>query len=148
MVHSNERPDNLPQKELLIAVVEKEDAILMRKKPEGSEPYKETWYLFGCEPIHNQDNPMTLKNYLKTDFGIDVQVVNEAVSVANEIKIDHDGIKKFFIYINMRCKYLGGIPRTPKGLERVDWIPKNKLQEYDLVPPSVRLLKGLGYMPN
>ncbi|MEK9158153.1 MAG: hypothetical protein AAB638_03160, partial [Patescibacteria group bacterium] len=94
-----ENLNNLPQKELIIAIIENDDAILMRKKPEGSEPYKETWYLFGCEPISHQDNPTTLKNYLKTEFGVDVEVSNEQVSFANEIKVDHDGVEKFFTYI-------------------------------------------------
>src|SRR5690349_12807005 len=118
--------NNLPQKELLIAVVENDGAILMRKKPFGSEPYKETWYLFGCEPIPNQDNPTTIKNYLRDEFGVDVEPNSEPVTMANEVKIDHDGIEKFFIYINIRCRYVGGIPKVPKGLERVDWVPKDK----------------------
>lgn len=28
--------------------MKKDDAILMRKKPDGSPPYKETWYIFGA----------------------------------------------------------------------------------------------------
>lgn len=35
-------------KVLNIGVIQKEDTILMRKKPDGSLPYKETWYIFGC----------------------------------------------------------------------------------------------------
>ncbi len=32
---------------LNIAVIENNGKVLMRKKPDGSLPYKETWYLFG-----------------------------------------------------------------------------------------------------
>ena len=32
----------------IIAVVKKDNAVLMRKKEKGSPPYKETWYLFGA----------------------------------------------------------------------------------------------------
>lgn len=141
-----ENLNHLPEKTLIIAVIENDDSILMRKKPFGSEPYKETWYLFGCEPVGDQDNPTTLKSYLKNEFNVDVEVNNEQISFANEVKTDHDGIEKFFTYINMRCRYLGGTPKVPKGIERVDWVPKNKLSEYDLVPPSAKLLKGLGYI--
>lgn len=141
-----ENLNNLTEKTLIIAVIENDDAILMRKKPFGSEPYKETWYLFGCELISDQDNSTTLKNYLKTEFGVDVEVNGEQISFANEVKMDHDGIEKFFTYINMQCRYLGGTLVVPKGLERVDWVPKEKLANYDLVPPSVLLLKKLGYL--
>lgn len=49
--------ESLPTKELIIAVVEKDDAILMRKKLAGSKPYEEMWYSFGCERISSQDDP-------------------------------------------------------------------------------------------
>ena len=138
--------DNLLTKELIIAVIEKDDTVLIRKKPAGSPPYEETWYLFGCEPIAEQDNPTTLKNYLKTELDIDVDVSNELIPSDFEIKQDHDGIEKNFIYINLHCKYLGGEPKTPKGVERVEWIPKDKLTEYDIVPPSTKLFKTLRWL--
>lgn len=137
--------NNLPQKELIIAVIEKGNSILMRKKPAGSPPYKETWYLFGCEKISNQDDPTTLKNYLKAHVGIDVDVSNKPLSLDFEIKLDHDGIEKKFIYFNLLCKYLGGTPKIPQGAELVEWLPKDKLKTFDMVPPSVKLFKNLGY---
>lgn len=140
--------DNLPQKELIIAVIGKDDSVLMRKKPQDSLPYKETWYLFGCEPVPNQDNPTTIKNYLKSELGIDVEVSSELLPPDFEIKQDHDGIEKNFVYTNLKCHYLGGNSKTPKGAERVEWISKDKLSEYDLVPPSRRLLKAMGYLSN
>jgi len=136
----------LPQKNLIIAVIENDNSILMRKKPEGSLPYKETWYLFGCEVIPTQDNSKTIKDYLKSTLGIEVEIDTQSVSYGTEEKVDHDGILKFFIYINLKCIYRNGELRTPEGVERVAWIEKNKLKEYDLVPPSKKLLEELGYI--
>ena len=138
--------NNLPTKELIIAIVEKEGSILMRKKPEGSLPYKETWYLFGCERLSTQEDSVTIQNYLKIELDINVEVNNRIIPSGFEIKKDHDGVEKNFIYSNLLCKYLNGTPQTPSGIERVEWLPKNKLSEYDLVPPSVKLLKSLGYL--
>ena len=117
----------------------------MRKKPEGSPPYKETWYLFGCEKISTQEDGETIKNYLKTELDIDVEVI-KGLEGNSEIKHDHDGIEKNFIYTNLLCKYIGGNIKTPEGAEKVEWIPKDELKEYDLVPPSAKLLKKLGYL--
>lgn len=139
-------PDNLPRKDLIIAVIEKDNSILMRKKPEGSFPYKETWYLFGCEQIPTQDNPTTIKNYLKSTIGIDVEVDNKLIPFGTEIKEDHDGITKIFTYVNIRCVYLGGEPKIPNGAERVEWVKKDELKNYDLVPPSRKLLEDIGYI--
>jgi len=137
---------DLPRKELIIAVVEKDDAILMRKKPDGSPPYKETWYMFGCEPVSGKDNKQVIKDYLKSELGIDVEIEDRVIDADTEVKADHDGITKTFIYRNLLCKYLGSEPRVPKGAEKVEWILKNELSDYDLVPPSRKLLKNLGYV--
>lgn len=137
---------DFPTKELIIAVVEKNDAILMRKKPDGSPPYKETWYIFGCEPKPDQNNEDVIKDYLKSELGIDVEVENKIIDPDTEIKADHDGVTKTFIYRNLLCKYLSGEPKVPVGAEKVAWIPKAELSDYDLVPPSRKLLRKLGYV--
>lgn len=138
--------NNSPQKELIIAVVEHDDAILMRKKPAGSPPYAETWYLFGCERVPAQDDSITIKAYLKTEIGVDVDIIDESLPFGFETKRDHDGVEKNFVYANLRCRYIGGAPLIPKGAERVEWIPKDKLHDYDLVPPSAKVLRGLGFL--
>lgn len=128
----------------MIAVVENKDdrSVLMRKKPAGTAPYKETWYLFGCEPLENQDNVLTLTNYLKEEIGIEVLSVME-VARDEEVKEDKDGIVKKFIYIDFHCYYRRGAIKVPKGIEKVEWVPRNKFDDYDLVPPSRKLLGEL-----
>ncbi len=133
-------------KELLIAVIEKDDTLLMRKKPAGSPPYTETWYSFGCEKIEGQDNKQTIVQYLKDAIGVDVVIDTLKIPPAGEIKKDHDGVEKQFIYHNFLCKYVEGEPKIPAGAERVEWIQKERLHEYDIVPPSVELLTDLGFL--
>lgn len=135
----------LPIKTLLMVVIEKDTAILMRKKPAGSPPYHETWYLFGCEKDLMKDDIKTLAEYLFNTFGI---VVNNFLEIGQdgEIKEDHDSIKKQFVYVNFTCTYQVGEIKTPAGIEKVSWIPKDELTQYDIVPPAVLLLKKLGYL--
>ncbi|MDD3101758.1 MAG: hypothetical protein PHE59_01255 [Patescibacteria group bacterium] len=141
----NNTANELGTKILLIAVIEKDDAILMRKKPEGSLPYKETWYLFGCERVLNQDDSKTISEYIKKTLNIDIYSIIQ-IGEDSEVKQDHDGIVKKFIYIDFSCFYKNGLPKTPEGAEKVEWIPKEKIKEYDIVPPSKKLLKKIGYL--
>ena len=83
---------------------------------------------------------------MKSELDIDVDVSDTLISPNFEIKEDHDGIEKNFIYINLLCNYITGIPKILQGSERVEWIPVNDLPKYDLVPPSKKLLKGIGYI--
>lgn len=136
---------NFPIKTLLMAVIEKDNAVLMRKKPAGSPPYSETWYLFGCEKDPMKDDAETLAEYLFNTLGIVVNNFSE-IGQDGEVKEDHDSIVKQFVYINFTCAYQEGEIKTPAGIEKVAWIPKGELAQYDIVSPAVILLKELGYM--
>jgi hypothetical protein len=61
-------------KVLVVAIIKNGDFILMRKKPDGSPPYKETWYLFGADVSHNTDPDQEIKKLVKSQAGIDIEV--------------------------------------------------------------------------
>src|SRR3989344_8229566 len=128
--------NKLGSKKLLIAVIQNGDKILMRKKPAGSLPYKETWYLFGCEPKPDQEDSSTLTQYAKENLGIDIHSI-VPIGEDSEVKQDYDGLVKKFVYVSFDCFYRNGIPKVPAGAESVEWIAKDKLHKYDIVPPSV-----------
>ena len=64
----------------------------------------------------------------------------------DEVKQDHDGIVKHFFYIDFRCSYGTGEPVLPAGAEKIEWVPREKLVEYDIIPPSAKLFQELGYL--
>lgn len=130
---------------LVIGVVKKEDAVLMRKKPDGSLPYKETWYLFGGELTPDLTPQEAIINEVKAKTGIDIKV-SENFSWDCEIKKDLDGEKKFFVYLDTLCEYVAGEPQLSEGIEKLEWISITELDNYDIVPPSRILFKKLGYL--
>lgn len=128
-----------------MCVIERDGSVLMRKKPEGSFPYAETWYIFGCDRDASKDDTETLANYIFKTLGIAVNRFGE-IGQGDEIKEDHDGVIKHFFYINFQCEYEAGELKAMEGIERIEWVPKEKLSEYDIVPPSVKLFKEIGYL--
>ncbi|GHU07304.1 hypothetical protein FACS189431_1640 [Alphaproteobacteria bacterium] len=132
---------------LNIAVIENGGKILMRKKPDGSLPYKETWYSFGGEVVDGISPEQAAKDIVKKQTGIDISL-RENVGWDTEIKNDLDGERKQFIYLDSIFDYTGGDLEIGEGenIEKLEWIPIGKLPEYDIVPPSVELYKKLGYM--
>lgn len=132
-------------KVLIIAVIKKGNAIFMRKKPDGSPPYKETWYLFGAEIDPGMSPDDTLKVHVKKQAGIDI-AIGQKVSWDTEIKHDLDGVKKFFVYLDIICEYAGGEPALTPGIEKLEWVEIEDLKNYELVPPSVKVFKKLGYL--
>jgi ADP-ribose pyrophosphatase YjhB (NUDIX family) len=131
---------------LIIGVIRKGDSVLLRKKPEGSPPYSETWYLFGGEVSgENTDPDQVLVSHVKKTTGVDIQIT-ERLGWDTEIKPDHEGIMTNHIYLDCLAEYVGGELVLGEGIEKIEWVPIEKLHEYDLVPPSVKLFKKLKYI--
>ena len=130
-------------KVLIIGVVKNGDSILMRKKPDGSQPYKETWYLFGGELIEGKTPEIAIVEEVKIKAGIEIKVVDKH-SWDTEVKKDLDGEVKQFIYLDTICEYLGGELVPGEGIEKLEWAPISKIGQYDIVPPSRILFEKLG----
>lgn len=129
---------------LIIAVIESRGRVLMRQKRPGS-PYRQTWYLFGTEFQHGKDPARTLEEAIKGQIGITIRAT-EAITWDAEVKRDHDGTRKQFLYLSVRCKHVSGTPVCPTDAESIGWVRKSELQEYDLVPPTEKLFKRLGWL--
>lgn len=133
-------------KVLIVAIVENEKGeILMRKKPDGSPPYAETWYIFGVELKAGEDISETIRVHVKNQAGIETQLV-ERLGWDDEVKADLDGETKQFIYLDVLSQYVNGTLQTVEGIEKLEWVPKSKLGEYTIVPPSRKLFARLGWL--
>lgn len=135
----------MPIKALIIAIIQKQGSILMRKKPNGSPPYQQTWYLFGAELTADESPDDTIKKHIKKQTGIDI-AVNKEFSWGTEVKHDLDGIEKMFIYLDVLCDYVSGELVPSASIEQLKWVEIKDLPKYDLVPPSVEVFKKLGYL--
>lgn len=132
-------------KVLIVGVVKKDGTILMRKKPDGSPPYNETWYIFGAEATPDIHPDQAIINEVKSKSGINVSVTSK-ISWDTEIKHDLDGIEKFFVYLDVECEYVDGDIVVGEGIEKIEWVKPEDLASYDIVPPSRILFEKLGYL--
>jgi len=133
-------------KVLVVGVVRKDNAVLMRKKPDGSAPYKETWYLFGGETDGSRVPDDAIRETVLFQAGITI-AVGQKFSWDTEIKHDLDGIEKYFVYLDVLCDYSGGELIPAPGIEKLEWVSTEDLHQYDIVPPSRILFQKLGYLP-
>jgi len=130
----------------VIGVIKKGNTVLMRKKPDGAGPYKEPWYLFGAEiDGDNQDPNEAIKNRVRDMTGVEIDV-KERLTWNVEAKPDPNGIEAFYVYLDIMCEYVSGELIPGEGIEKLEWIPVEKLSKYDLVPPSRKLLKRIGWL--
>ena len=134
-------------KVLIVVVVKKGGTILMRKKPAGSSPYAETWYIFGVEVGPYVDLDKAIIDEVRTRSGITVSVANK-ISWDTEVKHDLDDVEKFFVYLDVECDYVSGDIVIGEGIEKIEWVKPEDLPLYDIVPPSRILFEKLGYLAN
>lgn len=132
-------------KALIIAVIQKGNTILLRKKPDGSPPYNETWYLFGGELTSEKSPEEIIMASVKEQTGITIRM-NKQLSWDTEVKKDTDGVEKYFVYLDMLCDFVEGELQPGPGIEKLEWVEIDRLADYDHVPPSRILLKKLGYL--
>ena len=132
-------------KVLIVAVVEKDGKILMRKKPDGSPPYDETWYIFGAVATPDTNPDQAVIEEVRSESGVVVSVKNK-ISWDTEVKNDLDGVEKFFIYLDVLCEYESGDLVLGEGIEKLEWVDRGSLKDYDIVPPSRILFEKLGYL--
>ncbi len=132
-------------KVLAVAIVERGGKVLMRKKPDGSPPYHETWYIFGATVTPEVPVDKAIADEVRAMAGVDI-AVGDKVSWDTEVKCDIDGVEKFFVYLDVICEYAGGELTAGEGVERLEWVDKARLGEYDIVPPSRILFEKLGYI--
>lgn len=131
---------------LVIGVVKKGNSILMRKKPKGSPPYKQTWYLFGGELKPNKTVEKTIIDELKSKTGIVIKKIKR-ISWDTEVKKDLDGKEKLFIYLDTISNYdRGALKIKDKLIEELKWVPIKDLGKYDIVPPSRKVFRNLGFI--
>lgn len=132
---------------LNIAVIEHDGKILMRKKPNGSLPYKKTWYLFGGEVAEGKSPENATKEIVNLQAGINIKL-RQNLGWDTEIKNDLDGELKQFIYLDSMYDYVDGDLQIGENqnIEKLEWIPIEELNKYDTVPPSIILFKKLGYL--
>lgn len=131
---------------LIIGVIKNGDKILLRKKLDGSPPYKETWYIFGAElNAENQNPEEVLKAILKKQTGIEIKPT-ERLGWDTETKPNHDGEITFYVYLDYLCEYVSGDLVPAEGIEKLEWASISELGNYDLVPPSRKLFTKLGYL--
>jgi hypothetical protein len=125
---------------LAISHIKRDDTFLFRKKPDGTLPYKETWYGFGTEINSEKSNVDTeLCNHIERQTGIKIKVA-EHLWWDTETKLDLEGTPTFYVYLHTVAEYVSGELTLSENIEKLEWVNVADISEYDIVPPSKAFL--------
>lgn len=131
---------------MAIAIIMRDDQILLRQMDPAKNPYTEPWGLFGGRLDGDGTVQDLLNSELKARWNMTVQIT-ERLWWGEDQKQDHDGEEKLFIYIDARCSLDSGrIPNPVNPNEHLEWVRVADLAAYSFNPPSQEVLKKLGYL--
>jgi ADP-ribose pyrophosphatase YjhB (NUDIX family) len=129
---------------MAIAVIRKDDEVLIRKFDPDRNPYKEPWGLFGGRLEGDGTVVELLNKELQERWNMTVTITGQFTWDEDQKK-DHDGEEKRFIYLDALCQLASGDPKPTNPKEELKWVTISELSEYPQVPPGVKLFKKLGY---
>lgn len=128
-----------------VAVVKDGDTVLLRKMDPAKSPYDQLWALFGGRVESESSVNEALNKELMNRWSFSVNIV-EKLWWDEEIKVDHDGEEKRFVYLDAICDIAGGTPHPVNQNETLEWVGINDLRNYDINPPTKTLLTRIGYL--
>lgn len=127
---------------MAIAIVRNGDTILLRKTDPAKNLYKQPWALFGGHIEGDGDVATLLSKELKERWNFTVSI-DERLWWDEDIKVDHDGEEKRFIYLDALCSVLTGEPKPVNTNEELKWVKLSDMEQYELNPPTQVVLKRL-----
>ncbi len=130
---------------LAIAVVKQNDYILLRRMDPAKNPYQEPWALFGGRIEGGLSVLNSLNKELDERWNFTVSII-EKLYWNDEVKTDHDGEEKHFVYLDVLCGIADGKPRPTNENETLEWVALSDLVNYELNPPTKTVLEQLGYL--
>mgnify|MGYP003585253855 CR=1 FL=1 len=128
-----------------VAVVKDGDKVLLRKMDPLKSPYDQLWALFGGRVESESSVDEALNKELMNRWNFSVSIV-EKLWWDEEIKVDHDGKEKRFVYLDAICNIAEGNPDPVNQNETLEWVSVNNLREYAINPPTKTLLTRIGYL--
>lgn len=130
---------------MAIAIVRKNDSLLLRKTDPDRNPYQQPWALFGGKIEGDGDITTLLNKELEERWSFTV-IIDERLWWDEDIKLDHDGEEKRFVYIDALCRVESGEPSPLNPNEELKWVKVSDLGNYELNPPTQNVLNRLNYV--
>ena len=131
---------------MVVAVIKRNEQILLRKTDPSRNPYQEPWALFGGQIIGDNALSDEMNNDFRKRWDMSVRIVDR-LWWDEDVKSDHDGEEKRFIYLDVLAELNQTYEPSPTNPNEVlEWVNIVDLEAYDLNPPTKTVLSKLGYL--
>ena len=130
---------------MVIPIITKDKKVLLRKFDPARNPYKQPWGGVSGKLVGEGSVEEMMNRELKERWNITAKIEKQ-LSWDEDVKKDHDGETKRFIYLDCLSSLASGEPYPTNPNEELRWVEIDELSNYDLCPPGVISFKKLGYL--
>ena len=130
---------------IVSAVIEKNNVLLFGKKKANIGPYPNTWHLVGGGVHDGESLYDAIRREIREEAGIEVEI-SRSLGFDEDYEPNKHGEMTHYIFLVFLAKYVSGEIKADDDIEKLEWMPKEKLSQIKLNRPSIKLFKEMGYL--
>ncbi len=131
---------------IVVGVIEKDDSILVGKKPDGIGPYPNTWHIpGGGVNLEEETLEDALRREMLEEAGIEIENI-EAVGFDEDYENDKHGEKTHYVFLDFKATCTSKDVNAGDDMKSLKWVKKDELKNLNLNKPAKKLLQKLNYL--
>lgn len=131
---------------IAVALIERDDQILLGRKPDGVGPYPNTWHIPGGGINLGEESLLeAVRREVKEETGLEVSDIKR-MSFDEDYEPDKHGEMTHYIFLRFRMKAKGKKQQAADDLIRLEWFKKSDVKKLALNRATVKYLKEIGML--
>ena len=131
---------------IVTAIIEKNDKILLGKKPDNIGPYPNAWHLpGGGVELEKESLEDAVKREIREETGLEVEKM-ERVSFDEDYEPDKHGEMTHYVFLVYKVTPTSVDAKAADDIVKLQWFAKAELKKLPLTRPSVKLFKEIGWL--
>lgn len=128
---------------IVSAIIERNEKILLGRKPENIWPYPNTWHLPGGGVDLGSESVLeALKREIKEEAGLEITNV-KSLGFDEDFEKDKRGEMMHYVFLVFSAKVKSGKAKAADDVVKLEWFSKAELRKLPLARPSVKLFKKI-----
>jgi len=124
---------------IVAAVIEKEDNILLCRKPKDIGPYPNTWNILGGGVNTESETLMeAVEREVKEETNLEIDNIRPVHFGEDTTENWHNDLTHF-IFLIFRCQYKDGTLKPGDDISVAEWVKKSEVMAFNLNMPTRKL---------
>lgn len=131
---------------IVVALIEKDDKVLLGRKPDGVGPYPDTWHIPGGGiNLGEESLEDAVRREVREETGLEVTDI-ERVRFDEDFEPNKHGEMVHYIFLGFRMKAVEENFQAGDDMVHLEWVKKLELKNLPLNRPTVKYFQDVGLL--